>query len=124
MDYQENGLAFNLSDEESASRLRLDDYIGNRSRKEFPIVTGLLDYFPLACAAVAHVSYVGNQQHSDDPNAPMQWDRNKSSNEADCFGRHYLDRGSRDVDNCRHLAKAAWRILADLQKEIEKGGSI
>jgi len=33
-------------------------------RKETPIARGVLDYFPLAIAEVARVSYVGNQQHN------------------------------------------------------------
>lgn len=86
-------------------------------RKEYPMATGLLDYFPNALAEVAHVSYVGNQQHN--PNAPLHWDRTKSTDEADALMRHFKERGTVDTDGTRHSAKVAWRALALLQKEIE-----
>lgn len=88
-----------------------------KARKTYPIATGLLDYFPDACAAVAHVSFVGNEQHN--PGTPLHWDRTKSSDEADAMIRHFLQRGTFDSDGTRHSAKAAWRALALLQKEIE-----
>lgn len=87
------------------------------ARKGVPIVTGVLDYFPDAIAAVAECSRIGNEQHN--PGSPLHWDRSKSGDEADALGRHLLERGKRDVDNVRHSAKLAWRALALLQKEIE-----
>jgi len=35
-------------------------------RKQIPIYTGLIKYFPKALAEVARVSYTGNQQHHPD----------------------------------------------------------
>lgn len=87
------------------------------ARKHVPIATGVLDYFPDAIAAVAHVSFVGNEQHN--PGKPMRWDRSKSGDEADALVRHLLERGTLDKDGLRHTAKTAWRALALLQKEIE-----
>lgn len=87
------------------------------ARKTYPLVTGLLDYFPDALAEVAHVSYVGNAQHN--PGTPCHWDRAKSRDEADALLRHLLERGKFDTDGCRHSAKVAWRALALLQKELE-----
>jgi hypothetical protein len=49
----------------------------------------------------------------------MHWDRSKSTDEADACMRHFIDRGKKDSDGLRHTAKAAWRLLALLQKEIE-----
>jgi hypothetical protein len=86
-------------------------------RKEYPLATGVLDYFPDALMEIAHVSYLGNQQHH--PDKPLHWDRAKSTDEADAMLRHFKDRGTRDSDGGRHTAKAAWRLLALLQKEIE-----
>lgn len=88
-----------------------------RSRKEYPIGTGCVDYFSDALAEVAHVSYVGNEQHN--PGEPLRWDRSKSMDEADALMRHFIERGTRDDDGIRHTAKVAWRALALLQKEIE-----
>src|ERR1700675_1269456 len=86
-------------------------------RKEYPVGTGVLDYFPDAIVAVARVSFVGNQQHN--PGTPLHWDRSKSTDEADALIRHFIQRGALDSDGLRHSAKMAWRALALLQKEIE-----
>jgi hypothetical protein len=80
-----------------------------------------LDYFPAACAAVAHVSYVANQQHN--PGQPMHWAREKSTDQADCLVRHLTERGTFDDDGLRHTAKVAWRALALLQEELEADGA-
>jgi hypothetical protein len=94
------------------------DRIGTAAeRKAHPIVTGVLDYFPDALLEVSAVSKAGNDQHN--PGQPLHWAREKSTDHADTIGRHLIDRGTRDVDGQRHTAKAAWRILAMLQLEIE-----
>ena len=85
-------------------------------RKKLPVVTGVLDYFPNAIAAVANVSRVGNDQHN--PGQPLHWDKSKSTDHADCVGRHLLERGTVDVDGVRHSAKLAWRALALLEMEL------
>lgn len=87
------------------------------ARKAHPVATGVVDYFPDAIRAVAHCSYVGNEQHN--PGKPMHWDRSKSGDESDALMRHFLERGTMDTDGVRHSAKVAWRALAMLQKEIE-----
>jgi hypothetical protein len=89
-----------------------------KARKERPIARGVLDYFPDAIAAVANVSYVGNQQHN--PGEEMHWARDKSSDHSDCVARHLIERGTIDDDGLRHSAKLAWRALALLQIEIEE----
>lgn len=89
-----------------------------KERKQYPIASGVLDYFPDAIAEVAHVSWAANDQHN--PGEPMHWDRAKSTDEADALVRHLIDRGKRDTDGLRHTAKVAWRALALLQKEIEQ----
>lgn len=91
--------------------------IDPKERKALPIVTGVLDYFPDAIAAVADLSRVGNEQHN--PGQPLHWDKTKSTDHADCIGRHLIDRGKLDSDGVRHSAKIAWRALALLQTEIE-----
>lgn len=86
-------------------------------RKGYPVASGVLDYFPDALVAIAEVSKKGNDQHN--PGQPLHWARSKSTDEADTMIRHFLERGTRDVDGVRHSAKMAWRALALLQKEIE-----
>jgi hypothetical protein len=88
-----------------------------KTRKTYPVASGLLDYFPDALAAVSHVSYQGNEQHN--AGQPLHWARGKSSDEADTMMRHFLERGTLDSDGIRHSAKMVWRALAFLQKEIE-----
>lgn len=87
------------------------------ARKNAPIARGVLDYFPLAIAAVAELSRVGNEQHN--PGQPMHWARGKSTDHADCIARHLIDRGTVDTDGQRHSTKTAWRALALLQEELE-----
>ena len=87
-------------------------------RKNFPVASGVLDYFPDALVAISEISKAGNDQHNK--GLPMQWARNKSGDEADTCIRHFLQRGTLDTDGKKHTAKAAWRILALLQKEIEQ----
>lgn len=88
-----------------------------KQRKQYPVSSGVLDYFPDALVAISEVSQAGNDQHN--PGMPLQWTRSKSGDEADTCIRHFLQRGTKDVDGKRHTAKAAWRMLALLQKEIE-----
>lgn len=87
------------------------------ARKDVPIATGFIDYFPDAVAAVAALSKVGNDQHN--PGKPLHWDRSKSGDESDALMRHFMERGTIDTDGVRHSAKVAWRALALLQKELE-----
>ena len=88
-----------------------------QARKETPVYSGVLNYFPEAILAVAQCSFIGNEQHN--PNTPLHWDRSKSGDEKDALMRHLLDAGTVDTDGIRHSTKVAWRALANLQKEIE-----
>ncbi len=86
-------------------------------RKETPIYSGVLAYFPDAIREVAKTSFVGNEQHN--PGEPLHWSRGKSNNHLDSLSRHLLEAGQIDDDGIRHSAKIAWRALANLQCEIE-----
>ena len=90
-------------------------------RKEIPIGTGVLDYFPAALAEVAKVSFEGNKQHN--ANEELHWARGKSTDQFDTMVRHSLERGTFDADGQRHSAKMAWRALAILQLELEAEGA-
>jgi len=92
------------------------------ARKAIPIYSGFIKYFPLAIAAVADLSYKGNQQHN--PGKPLFWDRSKSGDELDALVRHLIDEASGvpvDTDKVLHATKVAWRALAYLQKLLEHG---
>jgi hypothetical protein len=90
-------------------------------RKQIPIGTGVLDYFSAALAEVAKVSHAGNEQHN--PGQPLHWARGKSTDQADTMIRHFIERGTIDVDGMRHSAKMVWRALAILQLELEAEGA-
>lgn len=101
---------------ETAGRERLlpDTSAG---RKEFPMCTGLVDYFPDALAAVSQASKMGNDKHN--PGEPIHWARDKSMDHPDCIMRHLTERGGFDAGGARHSAQLAWRALALLQEELE-----
>ncbi len=86
-------------------------------RKQRPVYSGVLRFFPDAILEVAYVSWAATAQHH--PGQPLHWDRHKSTDEPDALMRHLLEAGTRDTDGLRHSAKVAWRALALLQKEIE-----
>ena len=88
-----------------------------KERKDTPVFSGVLNYFPDAIREVAKVSFQGNEQHN--PGSELHWDRSKSGDEKDALTRHLLDAGTRDDDGMLHSAKVAWRALAMLQKELE-----
>jgi hypothetical protein len=95
------------------------DYVNppKENRKQIPVYSGVINYFPDAIKEVAKCSYAGNEQHN--PGTPLHWDRSKSGDELDALMRHLIDAGTIDTDGVRHSAKVAWRALANLQKEIE-----
>lgn len=80
-----------------------------KKRKEYPMYSGLISYFPDALAAISHQSYLGNQQHH--PDKPLHWDRNKSTDDKDALMRHIAE---------GDWVAVGWRALAVLQKELEK----
>lgn len=112
-------------------------------RKEYPIYSGVLRYFPAALAGVARHSKLGNDKHN--PGEPLHHARGKSMDHEDCILRHLVDlsdllarreRVSKRVmlaDTARNralydepiLAEAnalAWRALALAQRLHEQIG--
>lgn len=88
-------------------------------RKTIPIFSGVLNYFPLAVAAVARVSKRGNDKHN--PGSPLRWARGKSTDHEDCIARHLIDIETVDTSTGEYedAAALAWRALAKLQ-ELEE----
>ncbi len=87
-------------------------------RTDCPIVTGLLAYFPNACAYVSHVSKRANDQHN--PGEEMHWAFDKSVGKGDQIARHLTEAGTLDMDGLRHSGKVAWRALELLERELLK----
>jgi len=96
-----------------------EHYETNEERKDTPVFSGVLAYFPDALKEVAKCSLAGNNQHHAEK--PLHWDRSKSGNEYDSLTRHLIDSNNEDydTDGTLHKAKIAWRALAGLQKHLE-----
>ena len=95
----------------------------SRSRKELPLWTYMFGYFPLAWLEEVKVAVSGNSQH-DNKGSGIQWDRSKSPDQLNTALRHLFDYGTgqkRDTDGRCHLAKAIWRLKAQLQLDLEAG---
>lgn len=93
--------------------------IDSEERKEIPLFSGVLNYFPLALAAVARVSKRGNDKHN--PGQPIHWAREKSTDHCDCIARHLIDVETVNAaGEYEDAAALAWRALAQLQVLEEK----
>lgn len=102
-------------------------------RKNFPMMSGCLKYFPAALAGVAKISKLGNDKHN--PGQPLHHARGKSSDHGDCIIRHLTDtedllaqfaRGNKDITPEMVLTEAhqlAWRCLAYAQELNETFGA-
>lgn len=96
----------------------------SQRRKDTPVWSGVLRYFPDAIAAVARLSKAGNDKHN--PGEPLHWSRGKSNDHGDCLVRHQLTPDELDPEtNELHAVAVAWRALAQLQileeKRLSKG---
>lgn len=93
-----------------------------KDRKNMPVTTGVLDYFPDAIREISKLSKFGNDKHN--PGEPLHWSREKSMDHADCIGRHLLERGTVDPETgdlkLSHSVALAWRALALLQVELDE----
>lgn len=91
----------------------------SQKRKQTPVYSGVMMYFPDALDAVARQSWAGNEKHN--PGEPLHWAREKSSDHMDCAARHMMTPDAIDPETGEtHLTAAAWRILAALQIQQEK----
>jgi len=91
----------------------------SEERKNIPIFSGVLNYFPLAIAAIARLSKSGNDKHN--PGQPLHWSRDKSTDHPECIARHLLDLETVNAKGEYEDAVClAWRALAQLQLLEEK----
>lgn len=88
-----------------------------QGRKDLPVATGVLEFFPRALAEVAKVSVAGAKQRNSKSLVPPSGEVTTGEH-ADCLVRHLLDRGTLDNDGVRHSAKVAWRALSLLEQEV------
>jgi hypothetical protein len=96
----------------------------SEARKQIPLYSGVIAYFPLALAAVARVSKRGNDKHN--PGQPLHWDRAKSMDQEDCIARHLVDINLLTDGEYEDAAALAWRALAKLQllEEVRLGKDV
>lgn len=89
-----------------------------QQRKDIPVFSGVLKYFPNAIKEVSKCSKAGNDQHH--PDKPLHWDMSKSKDEYDALARHLIDHTIEpvDKDGILHLTKVAWRALAGLERHL------
>jgi len=88
-----------------------------QERKNTPVYTGFICFFPLAIAEVARHSHESTQQHH--PGEPCHWDKNKSTDEKDSQARHLLDQAFPDQtldEEIGHARAGAWRAMANLER--------
>jgi hypothetical protein len=64
-------------------------------RKEIPVYTGFVAYFPAAIAGAAAHSKRGNDKHN--PGEPLHHARRKSTDHEDCVARHMMDIGDMEI---------------------------
>lgn len=88
-------------------------------RKNMPVYTGVMKYFPNALKYVSKISQAGNDQHH--PEKPLHWDKSKSFDHTDALARHLIDHSQKPIDDdgMLHLGKVAWRALAALEIYLE-----
>jgi len=99
--------------------------VSSTARKNYPLYSGLLKYFPAALSGVSRVSKIGNDKHN--PGEALHHSRGKSADHPDCIIRHMVDMeedfGSgvgRDEDGVPQVDYIAWRALAIAQEWHEK----
>jgi hypothetical protein len=90
----------------------------DKERKDTPVYSGFMRYFPDAMRLVAQLSLHANEKHN--PGQPLHWSKGKSNDHGDCLIRHQLDIGTFDEGNdCDHAVSVAWRAMAQLQTMFE-----
>ena len=85
----------------------------SKKRKDAPVFSGFMQYFPNAIFEVARLSKAANEKHN--PNEPLHWAKQKSNDHSDCLARHQLEVGTIDTDGFDHAVKVAWRAMAQLE---------
>lgn len=97
--------------------------MNSNDRKNRPVFSGVLQYFPDAIMEISHHSKKGNDKHN--PGQPLHWAKEKSKDHADCIARHLIDIGPSwdaldEETQSYHASALAWRALALLQTVLER----
>jgi hypothetical protein len=96
--------------------------VDSNERKNYPVLSGCIKYFPAALAGVANISKKGNDKHN--PGQELHHSRDKSTDHGDCIVRHLIDvedllaaykRGDKSVTKemiLTEVGQMSWRALA------------
>jgi hypothetical protein len=100
-----------------------EEHNNSLNRKNKPVFSGVLQYFPDAIMEISTHSKKGNDKHN--PGQPLHWSKEKSKDHADCIARHLIDIGPNwdEIDpesQSYHATALAWRSLALLQTLLER----
>lgn len=109
-----------MSNDDTSPIVRYDRYLDifdSAGRKKVPMFSGLIAYFPDACAAVAEHSQKGNDKHN--PGEALHHARGKSMDHTDCIMRHLENYKGMDGD-CMEVVALAWRAMALAQETLER----
>ena len=79
-------------------------------RKQIPVYSAFVRFFPRAIVAVTKMSMEGQRQHNANGDS-IKWIRSASSDDKDALMRHVLE---------EDWAKVAWRAMAILEKHLEE----
>lgn len=103
------------------------------TRKDYPVLSGCIKYFPAAIAGVANISKLGNDKHN--PGQELHHSRGKSTDHGDCIIRHLIDTedllaaAAKGSDKATQEAillevnQMVWRALAYSQRLHEQFGA-
>jgi hypothetical protein len=95
-------------------------------RKEFPIESGVNQYFPAAIVCLAAWSKFNNDRHN--PGEPLNHSRAKSGDHEECIARHNFDvadakRRADDLTELEDAIATFWRAGARAQILCERLGA-
>jgi hypothetical protein len=90
-------------------------------RKQHPVYTCVIEYFPDVLMALAHHGWKANEKHN--PGTTPHWDKSKSTDEKDSLVRHLIDVAKGEIideDGLDAEVAIVWRACANLQRRFDK----
>src|SRR5690606_36410581 len=88
----------------------------SQERKDTPLLSGCMNYFPAALAWIARISLIGDRKHNPENKGPPHHSRGKSADHGDCIVRHTMD-----IEDLKaHIARTANRDPAVIGKLLEE----
>ena len=101
-----------------------EPYVSDVDERKSVFIYSAFEFFPHSFQELGKVIGAGQAQHISGETESPVWDREKSNQHMQSLARHLADYASgekMDDDGTYHLAKIAFRCLAQLQQDIEDG---